>query len=484
MKKIFSAALAILCFVATQAQGYKITVHCHDYKSGLAYLGYHLGKSLNAQDSGTVGDNGTVIFSGNQKLPGGIYCIIFPGKTQLVDFLIDSSSVPRVITIKTDTADFLNKTVITGAPENNLFFEYQKLIEPTGKLLVEERKAYSESKTKADSDLHEANYFKYNKGLDTYRDSIIKVYPNSMMTALLLAMKDPQVLMQKPVTRQDSLDNYNYYKAHYWDGISFMDERIIRTPFFLPKLDRYYNQVVSQNPDSIIAESDYQLLLARSCPEMYKFLLNWLTDEYFYPKYMGQDAILVHLFEKYHSQGLSPWLTKKQETLISDRAYMEISNLVGAPAAELNLIDSSGKPHSLYALKADYTLVCFWDPTCGHCKVQVPEIDSIYNASWKKHNVKIYAVLTENVKDEWTKYIRENNIGDWTNVYSTKEMEKADEDANKPSFRQLYDVVSTPTLYLLDKDKRIVIKQLSWQQINDFLNLKWASNAASDKSKK
>jgi thiol-disulfide isomerase/thioredoxin len=289
--------------------------------------------------------------------------------------------------------------------------------------------------------------------------------------------------MDKPATSKDSLDNYNYYKAHYWDDITLMDDRIIRTPFFISKLTAYYERVMSQNPDSIIAESDYQLLLARNSPEMYKLMLNWLTDEYFYPKYMGQDAILVHLFEKYHSQGLSPWLTKKQQDLISNRAYMEMSNLVGSQGADLTLVDSSGKPKSLYDVVADYTVVCFWDPTCGHCKVQIPEIDSIYEASWKKHNVKIYAVLTENVRDQWTQYIRDHNLGDWTNVYQTKEMEKADEDANRTSFRQLYDVTSTPTLYLLDKDKRIIMKHLDWEQMNDFLNLKWGNKPAEDKSK-
>ncbi|HMG82814.1 MAG TPA: thioredoxin-like domain-containing protein [Ferruginibacter sp.] len=481
MKKIFSAVIAILCFITVHAQGYTITVHTHDYKSGLVYLAYHYGKSLDAQDSGTFDKNGTIVFSDNKNLPGGIYCIIFPGKTRTLDFFIDKS---QVFTIKTDTADFFKKTTITGAPENDLFFKYQKIITPIGKVLMQEKNAYNRSATKADSSLHEANYVRYNKQLEIARDSIIKANPTSMLTALLLAMKDPQVLMQKPLTRQDSTDNYNYYKAHYWDGITFMDERIIRTPFFIPKVERYYRQVISQNPDSIIAESDYQLLLARTCPEMYKFLLNWLTDEYFTPRYMGQDAILVHLFEKYHSQGLSPWLTKKQEDLISNRAYMEMSNLVGEPAADLNLIDSSGKVTSLYALSADYTVVCFWDPTCGHCKIEIPRIDSIYQASWKKHNVKIYAVLTENVKTEWTKYIRENNIGDWTNVYQTAEMAKADDDANRPSFRQLYDVTATPTLYLLDKDKRIVMKHLDWEQINDFLTLKWANEAAANKPKK
>lgn len=105
-----------------------------------------------------------------------------------------------------------------------------------------------------------------------------------MLAALLVSMKEPPVLNLHPETKEDSLKNYQYYKKHYWDGISFMDDRIIRTPFFLPKLEQYFRNVISPVPDSIIKESDYFLLLARSAPEMYKFLLNWLTDEYINPK--------------------------------------------------------------------------------------------------------------------------------------------------------------------------------------------------------
>jgi hypothetical protein len=81
-----------------------------------------------------------------------------------------------------------------------------------------------------------------------------------------------------------------------------MDDRVLRTPFFLPKFEKFYREIIVPDPDSIIKEADYQLLLARSSPEMYKFLLNWLTDEYLNPKYMGQDAVFVHLFEKVPQQ--------------------------------------------------------------------------------------------------------------------------------------------------------------------------------------
>ena len=122
-------------------------------------------------------------------------------------------------------------------------------------------------------------------------------------------------------------------------------------------------------------------------------------------------------------------------------------------------------------------MVCFWDPTCGHCKEELPKIDSIYRASWKKNGVKIYAVLSadtkEDLKTEWLKYLHEHNLGEWTNVYQTKEMAAAAVAGQKPGYRQLYDITLTPTLYLLDKEKRIIGKKLSWQQIDELLQVKW-----------
>ena len=191
---------------------------------------------------------------------------------------------------------------------------------------------------------------------------------------------------------------------------------------------------------------------------------------------MGQDAIFVHLFEKYHSKGVSSWLNEKQMETISRRAYMQMSNLIGVKAANIDMVDSTGKKRALYDQPADYMLIIFWDPTCGHCKEELPRIDSIYKASWKKHGVKIYAVLSENDKKaDWVNYIIEHNIGDWIHVYETKEMEKNIADAQKPGFRQLFDVIQTPTLLLLDNEKRIIGKKLGWQQLNDLLETKWAS---------
>jgi thiol-disulfide isomerase/thioredoxin len=449
------------------SQGYQVTLKSN-FKSGTAYLTFHMGENFNVQDSAQVNKAGIAIFKGPKKLPGGIYAIVFPGKKITADFLIDKQ---QVISIVADTAHLQNM-IVTGSPANNLFKQYQIYVSQKGLQLSAERNAYMTSQNRKDSLLHEANYNRLNTELNNYRQDLVKNNPTSMMAVLLNAMREPAYPTRVPKTYQDSLENYNFYKAHYWDGVSFKDDRIIRTPFFLPKLQRYYREVMPQSSDSIIKDADYKLLLARTSPEMFKFLLNWLTDEYFSPKYMGQDAVFVHLFEKYHSKGLSSWLNEKQMETITRRAYMQMSNLVGEQAANLEMLDPNDKPVNLYETNSEYTVVLFWDPTCGHCKEEVPKIDSIYRATWKQENVKIFAVLTENTKPEWIKYIDEHQLGDWIHAYQTKDMEQAIAASQRPGFRQLYDVTMTPILYLLDKNKRIIAKKLTWQQLNEMLKVK------------
>jgi len=193
---------------------------------------------------------------------------------------------------------------------------------------------------------------------------------------------------------------------------------------------------------------------------------------------MGQDAVFVHLFEKYHSKGVSNWLNEKQMTAISNRAYMLMSNLIGEQAANLEMTDTSGNTSTLYDVKSGYIVICFWDPTCGHCQIEVPRLDSIYQAKWKNEGVKMYGVLSEaHEKEKWKQFINEHHLQDWINVYQTDEQKKAIEDAKQPSYKQLYDVVQTPTLYLLDKDKRIIAKKLTLEQMDEVLQVKIKNQA-------
>jgi thiol-disulfide isomerase/thioredoxin len=198
------------------------------------------------------------------------------------------------------------------------------------------------------------------------------------------------------------------------------------------------------------------------------------VNRYLNLKYMWDDAVFVHLYEKYFSQKTYPWLTDKGRKIIQDRAYSLMANILGNPAADVELPDTSGTMRTLYKTNAAYTVVIIWDPTCSHCKETLPKIDSLYRVKWKAEGVKIYALAkeTDGTKTDWFNFIRKHHTQEWTNVYYSKADDKARIEAGIPGYSQLFDVQSFPTLYLLDKDKRIIAKKLAYDQIDGVLDEK------------
>ena len=76
---------------------------------------------------------------------------------------------------------------------------------------------------------------------------------------------------------------------------------------------------------------------------------------------------------------------------------------------------------------------------------------------------------TEGSQSDWKRFIREHNLLDWTHVYYSKKDDAARVGSGIPSYSQLYDVQSFPTLYLLDKDKRIIAKKVTPEQVEEIL---------------
>jgi hypothetical protein len=79
---------------------------------------------------------------------------------------------------------------------------------------------------------------------------------------------------------------------------------------------------------------------------------------------------------------------------------------------------------------------------------------------------------TDGNKEGWLSFIKDHNLADWTHVYYSKEADKARTDNGVPGYSQLYDVQSFPTLYLLDKDKRIIAKKVTETQVEEILKYK------------
>ncbi len=457
--------------IAPAQSGYNIPITIKPYKNAYLYLGYHYGKRKALADSAKLDENGKGTFKGTKPLGGGIYFITSPKKEILFELLIDKE---QNFSIEADSATIPAGLQFLNSKDNTLFKDYTLQLNKTGQEGQALMMGLKNTSDPAEQQKIRNQVTEVNKFIVHFRDSIEKKHPATLLAALIRAMKEPVIppADKHPGGKYDSNYAFRYFKKHYWDGISFTDDRLIRTPIFEAKLDKYYKDLVAPDPDSIFREADYMLIMSRTNAEMYKYLMVHFVQKYINPEYMGYDKVFVKLYEKYINTGQAEFFTEQYKKHMSDRFYSILANLIGDPAAELNMSDTSGKALPLSKVNGDFIVICFWDPTCGHCKEVVPRVDSIFKANWKQHNVKLYGVMVEGGKDNWTKFIRDNNLKDWIHVYQTDDQKNADLASGKPAYRQLYDVYQTPVLYLLDSKKRIIAKKVSHQQIDDIMKLK------------
>jgi thiol-disulfide isomerase/thioredoxin len=468
LMKLFATTLLLLCTTLIRAQeGYEIKVTLKPFKNQYIYLGHYYGKQLPIIDSVKLNEKSEAVFKGAKKLGGGIYLIGFPDRSNRFEFLVGTQ---QKFSIVADTAN-LRAIAYTGSPENASFKSYQEFMTVNGRA-IEELSQKRAGASHTDSLKFSLQIDSLSKKVAAYRANLMAKEPNGLLTTLLKAMREPEVPVNNEAAKKDSLYAYKYFKAHYWDGVNFWDDRLARTPFFEGRVDKYYEQLVYPSPDSVMKELDWMLGYASASEEMQKFLLLKFVNRYLNQKFMWEDAVFVHLFEKYFAQKNYAWLTDKGKKMITDRAYSLMANIMGTPAAEIELPDSTGKKVSLYGTESPYTVVIIYDPTCGHCKETLPRLDSFYQKRWKALGVQPFAVAkqTEEVKQQdWLNFIRTYGLKGWVNVWYSKEAEQARVSANIPSYSQLYDVQSFPTLYLLDKDKRIIAKKLTDKQIDEIL---------------
>lgn len=464
MQKLLSLLLGCLCAVSSlHAQGYQITVTLRNTASGTLYLGHYMGKTTYVMDSATINAQGTAVLKGAETLPGGIYLVVLPGKQRYFEILLDKKQQFGIVA---DPADLTGSVTFTGSPDNALFSDYNKFIQHNSRDLQARAAA---ARTAEDSAALRPLSDAFGKQLQTYRGKVITEHPASLLASLFRAMREPEVPAM-PKRADGSLDStypYLYYKSHYWDDVNLADGRLVRTPILEARLDRYFKQLVAPVPDSVILEADKLVAQTKNDKESFKFVVWWITHTYEQSPVMGMDAVFVHMVEKYYVTGKATWLSEEQRQKVIERAFTIAPNLIGQQAAPLELKDTLARPASLYGIKSKYTVVVFWDPTCGHCITEIPKLDSAWKASWKDKGVAMLGVRTDGTREEWTSFIRKHNMTGWIHAWDPE---------YTTNYRKFYDVYATPVIYLLDERKKILAKRLGVAQLDDFLKRATSGN--------
>jgi thiol-disulfide isomerase/thioredoxin len=271
---------------------------------------------------------------------------------------------------------------------------------------------------------------------------------------------------QKLATKKDSV---SYLKNNYFKDIDFKDSRLLRSPFLEPKLSKYFEFFVPKTVDAISDEIVKILDEAYSNEsDMFKYMSMYFMDQYIAPKQMGHDRIFLNLYNRYFKNKTYEWLPLVQKELFNSKARHLEHNQLGSKAKELFMNSMDGNPLYLHATSANYTVIVFWDPTCGHCQTEIPRINRLHKNEWKNLDLSIYAVnMNTDVDIEWKKFIETYQLSSWNHVSPAKEV-SGNYSQIDVDYQTLYNIEQTPVFYLLDKNKTIIAKNIDPQ---DYLKL-------------
>ncbi|OFY83092.1 MAG: hypothetical protein A3F72_19050 [Bacteroidetes bacterium RIFCSPLOWO2_12_FULL_35_15] len=458
----FSLLTAASIFAGTQ-DGYNIKITVKGVKAGATcILANYYGDKQYIKDSAIVNDKGELIFKGKEKFPEGIYLLVPPNK-KYFDFVMDAE---QNFSLETDTTDFIKNMKVKGSEENKFFYDYQLFMSSKQKQIEPLQVLYKKTKNNKDSSkLLQDKIAAIDKEVKDYKLTFIKSNPKSFVSKLFKAMEEPEI-PEAPILANGAKDStfaYRYYKSHFFDNLDFSDERLLRTPIFHNKIKQYMDKLTPQTPDSINVSTDYLIGKAQANKEVFKYVVYWLTYTYESSNIMGMDAVFVHLVEKYYVTKQAFWVDSTQLFKITNRAYTLKPLLLGKNAPSINMMDTIGKPFPLYDVKSKYTVLVFWDHGCGHCKKEVPKLAELYHKSLKAKGVAVYAIETEDKPDDWKKFIIENKL-DWINVHQPDQYQRA-------VTKKIYDIYSTPVIYLLDEKKIIKAKRIDVEQLENFIDM-------------
>lgn len=438
--------------VVDDKPGFSLELSLPDFnENDSVFLCVYEGKKPYYKDTALLNSKGIAQFNSDTAIPRGLYMMLLPDKTYF-ELIIDTDQHFEVSTQKPRYADNMK---IEGSAENQYFYQYMKA---SSDLSIDIRNMQR-------SNPNNPSIQEKQKELMKLQESFASKQPNNLFAKYVAVQKDPEIKENPP---GDSLFAYRTFMDEYFINFDFNDPRLLNTPAFENRLDGFFTQLVTQVSDSVTFRADKLLEQLEDHPDYYKFTLSYLLNKYAEPKIMGMDAVYVHLAKEYYEKGKADWSNEEDKKGIIKSARLMEPLLIGNKAPNIkNLQGLNGGTVSLYDMDSEYTLLLIWDSGCGRCRARTPLFNKIQKAYADK-GLEIFGATLELEPGPWKKWIAENGYN-WTHGI----------DPNHDNvFREVYKVDAIPSMYLLDKEKRIIAKKLDPAGLAKYLDGMFGTNRA------
>ena len=461
-----------------------IEVHIEGAAKDTIYLANYYGNKLYYADTAYADGKGNVVFKDPKGYKAGVYAVVVPGP-KYFEMIVNEP----VIKLSTKKDDLLPALQVKQSKENELFIGYIRFLN--------DRKLQGDAlRARLDGAKDPIGRSAVKAEMEKL-DSLVKQYQRDLVAnnkgMLVASLVHMSMVVELPEARKadgslDSAAAYYQYRAHFWDHFDLTDDRIVRVPVFANKFEEYITKVVPQVPDTLARLTDELIAKCGASAEVFKYMVHTITHKFETSDIMGMDAMFVHMALTYYcpkpgQPSRVDWMDAGKLDTLCTRAKKMAPLTLGKKAPYLALTDTTEEKWiNFYDLPQEYVVIIFWDPHCGHCKEELPEIHKVYAEKLRPMGIEVYAVakaVEPALMRDWKKFIHDKGL-DWVNVGLTPTVfTEARKDPRQfiPKYTTIeslnyadtYDVFSTPKLFVVDGERKFIGKSLSADQIEDLV---------------
>lgn len=452
LMKTIPATILISFLVLSQVQAqYTVTGKINDDPLKTVYLLSYYGERNFIIDSARTDSSGSFRFSLAASTPPGMYKIGL-GKDLFLDLIFNRENIAFTTGLRA-LADSLK---ILSSVENSIYYTFmERDREDQSRLELLQPVLDFYPRHDAFYDQAGREYEQIQRSAAQAVDSLSRSHPGSYAMRIIRLYSTP--FIPASLGREERM---NYLKQHYFDRVDFTDTALLRSPAYANKaisyLALYSNNRLQQKQleTEFIKGVTVVLSAAAVNAEVYKFLLDYLVggfDKYHF------DDVITYMAENFSDPSSCEDSDKKSTLQKKLETYKKIAT--GKPAPDLELPDPNGRPVKLSDLRSEYTLLVFYSSECSHCVDMLPKVSTVYDNQNPKR-LEILAVSLDTDRKAWLDFIKQQKFS-WINVCDLKGFDSPAADA--------YNIYATPTMFLLDKNKTIIAKPISYRELEQVL---------------
>lgn len=261
-------------------------------------------------------------------------------------------------------------------------------------------------------------------------------------------------LLNTPKLRADHL------VRHYWDNVNFADSNYIHHPEITEQAWVDYIDILKQVPaktaDIALKNAFSQAAKEKKC---YLYLVE-LADKYLYDPNspMRNEELYISVLDILLA---APVLNETEKIRPQARRKLAQKNRISTKAFDFTYTLASGKQGNLYSLHTPYILLFINNPGCHTCMETIEELKNatFINQAISKKQLTILSLYPDVDMEEWKKH-NASFPPEWINGYDKKQIIETN---------NLYDLKAIPTLYLLNKEKTVLLKDVMAVEVEDYL---------------